>query len=284
MSDLSRPVLRYHGGKWKLAHWIISHFPKHHVYVEPYGGAASVLLRKPRSYGEVYNDLDGEVVNLFRVLRDPVGAHFLIKDLGLTPFSREEFEQAYEISESPVERARRMVIRSFMGFGSAGHNIEYKTGFRATGWRMGNSAAMDWRNYPDCLNAVADRLKGVVIEHKAALDVIAQNDAPDTLFYVDPPYVLDTRHLGGRTECYAHEMTDQDHQQLLSFLQQVKGYVILSGYDNPLYATALTGWTQLDYKTWASGGNGAVERMESLWLNPACVAAQAQRQLFTEVA
>src|SRR4051812_49100283 len=111
---ISRPVLRYFGGKWKLAPWIISQFPPHRIYVEPFGGGASVLLRKDRSYGEIYNDLDTEVVNVFRVLqRHP---RRLKRMLEVTPFARDEWELAYVRVKDPVERARRAIIRSFMGF------------------------------------------------------------------------------------------------------------------------------------------------------------------------
>ena len=123
-----RPALRWHGGKWILAQWIIGHFPKHQAYVEPFGGAASVLIRKPVSYAEIYNDLDHTVVNFFKVLRSD-RAQELVEVLRLTPFSRVEFMEAYGESDDPVERARRLVIRSFMGFGSNGHNRS--TGFRA---------------------------------------------------------------------------------------------------------------------------------------------------------
>ena len=111
-----RPMLRYHGGKWRLAPWIISVFPEHRIYVEPYGGGASVLLRKARSYAEVYNDLDGEVVNVFRVVRDH--GPCLKEKLYYTPFSRDEFKRSYEETDDPIERARRTIARSFMGFGS----------------------------------------------------------------------------------------------------------------------------------------------------------------------
>src|SRR3954471_8601570 len=104
MSEPTRPVLRYHVGKWILAPWIISHFPSHRVYTEAFGGAASVLMRKPRSYGEVYNDLDGEIVNLFHVLRGPRAGE-LIASLRLTPFARIEFEESYETAADPVEQA-----------------------------------------------------------------------------------------------------------------------------------------------------------------------------------
>lgn len=116
MKEPTRPILRYHGGTWILAPWIISHFPAHRVYVEPFGGAASVLLRKERSYGEVYNDLDGEIVNLFRIVREQ--PRKLMRSLAWTPFSRDEYRAAFDISAEPLEMARRTIVRSFMGFGS----------------------------------------------------------------------------------------------------------------------------------------------------------------------
>ena len=121
-SDLTikHPAMRYHGGKWRLAKWVISHMPEHRKYVEPFGGAAGVLLQKEPAYCEVYNDLDSEVVNFFRVLRDPVLSQRLIDACVLTPYARAEFELAYEPANDPVELARRLVVRASMGFGSAG--------------------------------------------------------------------------------------------------------------------------------------------------------------------
>lgn len=144
----TRPVLRWHGGKWLLAPWIISHFPAHDVYVEPFGGGGSVLMRKARAYAEIWNDLDGDVVNLFRVLRSS-DADRLVAHLRLTPFAREGFVEAYGESQDPVERARRLIIRSFQGFGSDGHNGARITGFRANSSRSGTTPAHDWANYPD---------------------------------------------------------------------------------------------------------------------------------------
>ena len=122
-----------------LAPWVLSHFGPHRVYVEPFGGAASVLLRKPPVYAEVYNDLDGEVVNLFRVMQSPATAEDLVKLLELTPFARDEFYLAYTLSAEPVERARRLIMRSFMGFGSNGHNAAVRTGFRSNANRAGST-------------------------------------------------------------------------------------------------------------------------------------------------
>ena len=159
MSTPKRPLLRYHGGKWKLAPWILRHLPPHRVYVEPFGGGASVLLQKPRSYAEVYNDLDGEVVNLFTVAREH--GEELARSLELTPFARAEFDQSYEPGSEPIEQARRTVVRSFMGFGSAGASGQ-STGFRANSNRSGTTPARDWMNYPDCLRMVIQPLRDVV--------------------------------------------------------------------------------------------------------------------------
>lgn len=266
MNAVTRPVLRWHGGKWKLAPWIISHFPTHRVYVEPFGGAASVLLRKPRTYGEVYNDLDQDVVNLFRVLREPQLAAALLEGLKLTPFAREEFELSYEVSADPIEAARRLVILSYMGFGSNGHNRATKTGFRANSNRSGTTPAHDWANFPTRLPAIVERLRGVVIENRDALAVMAQHDSPETLHYVDPPYVWETRSKSmHRDGCYAHEMTEADHDRLLAFLPTLQGAVVLSGYPHPSYDAALEGWHKEEISAHA---DGALDRTEALWLNP----------------
>lgn len=259
ISSPSRPVLRWHGGKWLLAPWIISHMPAHRVYVEPFGGAASVLIRKPRSYAEVYNDLDDEVVNLFRVLRSS-DAERLIDYLTLTPFSDAEFFAAYDVVDCPVERARRTVVRSFMGFGSNG--VHQKTGFRSNSNRSGTTPAHDWVNYPDALAAIVGRLRGVVILNRDAREVMQAHDGPDTLHYVDPPYVMATR-ADTRAD-YAHEMNDSDHDDLLSFLRSLRGKVMLSGYPHPAYDAALAGWNRIEK---AALADGARKRVEVLWCN-----------------
>lgn len=192
MTAPTRPVLRWHGGKWKLAPWIISHFPPHRVYVEPFGGAGSVLLRKPRSFYEALNDLDDEIVNLFRVLRSD-RAPELINAVALTPFSRVEFLDCYRLVEDPVDRARMLIVRSFMGHGSGGP-FRRPTGFRANANASGeHNTAAEWAGYPECLAAIVDRLSGVVIENTDATRLMVASDRPDTLHYVDPPYVPDTR-------------------------------------------------------------------------------------------
>lgn len=279
----TRPVLRWHGGKWKLAPWIISHFPAHRVYVEPFGGAASVLMRKPRSYGEVYNDLDQDVVNLFRVLQDSHTAQALIDKLRLTPFAREEFELGYLTCDDPVERARRLVILSYMGFGSNGHNRDIRTGFRSNSNRSGTTPAHDWSNYPERLPAIIERLRGIVVENKDASEVMGQHDSIETLHYVDPPYLMETRSAAvHRNGCYVHELEPEDHARLLAYLHTLTGMVVVSGYPHPSYDEALVGWERIEVNAHA---DGALDRVEVLWLNPFASSERlrliSQRGLFT---
>jgi DNA adenine methylase len=254
----ARPLVRYHGGKWVLAPWIISHFPEHRCYVEPFGGGGSVLLRKRRSYAEVYNDLDGEIVNLFAVARD--NGEALAKLVELTPFARAEFLESYSPAEDPLEQARRTLVRSFMGFGSNAHNKA--TGFRANSNRSGTTPAHDWMNYPEALRMTVQRLRGVVIENRDAIACMKQHDAPTTLHYVDPPYVFGTRADAGHD--YRHEMTDQDHQTLAGALRELQGMVVVSGYRCDLYDAIYAGWRRIDR---AAHADGAAKRVESLWLS-----------------
>jgi DNA adenine methylase len=260
-----------------LAPWIIEHFPEHRVYVELFGGAGSVLMRKPRSYAEVYNDLDGEIVNVFRQLRDPTTARALAQQLELTPWSRDEFIASYEPTAEPLERARRTITRAFMAFGTTARK-ENRTGFRAVPWRgrdgdHKNTGVDDWRNYPAAIPAFVERLTGVSIENRDAVEVLQQQDHEDVLFYVDPPYPLDTRssmrRRSDREHAYRHELTDDDHRALAAALHQARGMVVVSGYACDLYDRELfPDWRRLTRDTLA---DGARKRTEVLWLNDAAV-------------
>jgi DNA adenine methylase len=284
MNAPGRPILRWYGGKWKLAPWIISYFPRHRVYVEPFGGAGSVLLRKKRSYSEVWNDLDGEAVNLFRVLRDADQASRLIEQLRLTPFARDEFDGAYDESSCPVERARRLIVLSYMGYGANAH-ARVPTGFRANSNRSGTTPAHDWANYPDALVLAVERLRGVVIENRDAKEVMTAHDGPDTLHYVDPPYLWSTRGQGNLYDVayrgYAVELSDDDHAELLTFLRALQGGVVLSGYPSALYDSVLTDWRRIETRALA---DGARERTEVLWLNPSVVEGLGHGPLFRSAA
>lgn len=273
---MNRPVLRYHGGKWMLAPWIISHFPAHRTYCEPFGGGASVLMRKPRAFAEIYNDLDGRLVNVFRVLRDPASSHRLRELLELTPFARAEFEAAYADSDDPVELARRTILLSFMGHGSDAVGRGYRTGFRSNSSRQYTTPAHDWSRYPPQVLTFHERLRGVVLEQRDALEVLGRHDDWNTLHYVDPPYPHSTRTASVGKHGYAHEMTDEDHARLVRALRELRGMVLVSGYRCQLYDDAFGDWERRDVHTLA---DGARERVESLWLNPAAAAHQRQRSL-----
>lgn len=275
-----RPLIRYHGGKWRLAPWIIQHLPPHRCYVEPFGGAAGVLLQKERAYAEVYNDLDGDIVNLFRVLRDPEGSARLIDQVELTPYAREEFDDAYESHPDPVERARRTIVRASMGFGSAGAT-KGTTGFRIDTRRRYGTAQQLWAEYPTTLGPVIQRLTGVMIENRPALEVMRQHDATDTLFFVDPPYLHETRYAGAtHGRYYTHEMNNANHGELLEELRQVQGMVVLCGYPSAVYDDALLGWAKTTTTARISAARGTAVRTECLWLNPACVDALNHAGLF----
>jgi DNA adenine methylase len=272
----TRPVLRYHGGKWKLADWLVTFFPPHRIYVEAFGGAGSVLLQKNRCHGEIYNDLDSEVVNVFRVLRDEATAAELFRRIMLTPFAREEFRAAYEPPADDVDAAHKMIVRAFMGFGSASMTRMHITGFRSNANRQGTNPSQDWASWPEQIRLFTERLRGVVIENRDAEKVMRQHDGEATLHYVDPPYPESTRSSlknrnGNRGHYYRHDMTDEDHRKLASVLRDLKGMVVLSGYPCELYDKEL-------YSDWirhetAHMADGARPRTEVVWLNRACHAA-----------
>lgn len=273
-TKIRHPAIRYHGGKFRLASWIISHFPEHRCYVEPFGGATSVLLRKKPSEAEVYNDIDGDVVNLFRVLRDPKKSQALIDACALSPYSRAEFQCAYEPTDDPIEQARRLIVRATMGFGSAGAT-KGSTGFRLDTRRNSATAQTIWARQPDNLAAVASRFSGVLVENRDAIQCMRDHDTPTTLHFVDPPYVQSTRVCVAKNSAYRYELTDSQHIELLDVLKDMQGYVVLCGYDNQIYNDQLSSWEKASRTVSACGRAGSVPRTECLWINPA---AQKKRE------
>lgn len=253
---ITNPVLKYYGGKFRLARWIISHFPIHDSYVEPFGGGGSVLLQKPPSAIETYNDLDGDVCNFFLVVRDRVDE--LIRAIRLTPWSRDEFELCLHSATDPLERARRLYFRLWMSF--HGGTLSTASSFRRR--RIKRSAASDIR--PQALYEAAKRLTPVQIENRDALKLITEMDTPETLFYLDPPYVTSTRTDKKR---YAHELDDDGHRQIGEVINEVKGFAVISGYACDLYKEIYEnrGWQRIDTEATANGG---IKRIESLWLSP----------------
>jgi DNA adenine methylase len=261
---VKRPILRYHGGKWRIAPWILSYIPAHKIYVELFGGGGSILLRKSRSKSELYNDLDRDIVNLFCIVRDH--GDKLIEKLILTPYSRDEFVLAYKSTDDPIEQARRTVIRAFMGFASSGATIGVSKGqnpltsFRSNTTRKSGSMANEWSTYPEVLNRIIERLRGVVIENRNAMDIISIHDSDKTVFYADPPYLPTVRDYGAD---YKFEMTEDDHILLAEKLNQTKGAVLVSGYHSDLYEELYKGWVRQEKNTYA---DGALTRTEVLWM------------------
>ena len=259
-----RPALRWHGGKWKLAKWIMSYFPPHTCYCEPFGGAASVLLRKSPAKIEVYNDCLSLVVNFFQVLREHPAE--LIAAIDLTPYSREEFRLAQIPVDDPLEAARRFYVWSWQGRGRGG--VE-----EPGGWRFmsrdtrGKTPVDDWNNY-EHLWAVVRRLKNVQIENADALSVIKRFDTSETLFYVDPPYIQSSRGKRWSDAAYKFEFTDEQHRELASILASVKGYVVLSGYPSELYSELYNGWPHFEKPGEKDNEEPGCNPVEILWLSP----------------
>lgn len=279
MTTCRRPALRYHGGKWRAAPWIISHLPDDHdVYAEPYGGSAAVLLQKTRSPIEVYNDLDGDVVNFFRLLRERPDE--LVRAIYWTPFAHAEQQLSREPAEDPLEAARRFYVRSHMTI--SGPTAQWNSGWRRQSFlsrgRRGQSSmtpsAQSFKQTEHLLR-VAERLRGVVIECIDALDIIRRYDHDRAVFYIDPPYVRSTRTRGSAV--YRHEMTDDQHRELAAVLHSCAAMIVLSGYHSPLYDELFADWPQREH-TFRTNGNTDRMATEVLWLNPAAAEALTYRQ------
>jgi DNA adenine methylase len=240
-------------------------------------------MRKQPSFAEVINDVNDDIVNLFRVLRDPRKARRLAEQLENTPWARTEFWASYEPTDSrcTIERARKMIVRAYMAFGTTGQR-KNRSGFRGKGERKNRTGINDWVNYPASIAAVTNRLRGVLVENRPALEIIRQQDDEQTLFYCDPPYVHSTRTTirwpSDNDKCYAHELKDADHEELAEVLNGVKGMVVLSAYHSELYDKLFKGWTVFEKKAIA---DGAKWRTEVLYLNSAAVAGLRQPSLFT---
>lgn len=276
---VTRPLLRYFGGKWQLRHWIIQHLPPHQFYAEPFAGAASVLLAKERAPGgEIINDLNRETINLFRVMQDRTLAAALVEKLAWTPYAKAELELAVEASGCAVERARRYVVRSFMGIETSGVRGG-KTGFRMgnvdlqryqqQGGRTFRNCGRDWKNWRLALDAIRERLEEVMIYERCGLEFIRLMGATECLLYVDPPYQIDTRakeHPGAR---YAVEFGPAQHDALIAELLKSPSMVVLSGYPHESYAPLeSSGWRKVekDYRANMSKDR----RTECLWISPNC--------------
>lgn len=277
---VTRPALRYHGGKFRIADWVLQFFPPHKVYLEPFGGGASVLLSKAPAPTEIYNDLDSRVVGLFRVLRDPAKAVELARRLELTPFAREEYEGwCYAEPVDDIDAAHQIVARGFMGQSSKG--IWQRSGLDTRVNPDGYCSRINaLRAAPGACLAYAQRLATVLIEHDDATEVMRRHDRPDALVYCDPPYLTPE---GRGTRIYTHDFALEDHRTLIAELRDLSAMVVVSGYPSELYTNLLSDWEQHKRRAMADGGR---ERTEVVWLNPACSAAleRSRGGLFAEVA
>jgi DNA adenine methylase len=257
--QVSRPAISYYGSKWRLASRIIELMPPHDLYCEPYGGSASILLQKPPSYLEVYNDLDRDVVNFFRQLREEPDE--LVRRIELTPLSRAELDLAYEPCDEPIERARRYYVRAWQ---SRGANARWRSGWR---YDVTNSRGKAFvRNWAETYHLweIVQRMRLVQIECDEAFAVIERFDASTTLFYVDPPYPQETRSSSHAVE-YMHEMDTDGHKQLAAILHAVAGGVIVSSYPCTLYDQLYADWTRVEYEVRTRSTGRAIE---VLYLSP----------------
>lgn len=253
-----KAVVKYPGSKWSIAEWIISFFPEHHSYVEPFFGSGAVLFNKERSNIETVNDLDGNVVNLFECIReDP---EKLARSIYLTPYSRQVYEKAFqEVPGDRFEAALNFYIRLNMGHG-------FRTNGEKVGWkndvqgRERSYASQDWCSLPEKVMQAAERLRGVQIDNRSAAELIPRFNHKNVLIYCDPPYMLETRH-GKQYRC---EMDTDDHEELLTLLLKHKGPVVISGYETGLYSSMLTGWNR--YET-AAYSQVCSKKKEVIWMN-----------------
>jgi len=262
------PPITWFGGKSKFASKIIAEFPPHQTYCEPFGGSAAVLLAKQPSKVEVYNDIDDDLVNLFQVLRQPALFERLRAGAENTLYSRSEFILSHDLSCDPVERARRFLVRQRQSYGGRGAQWSYSIDDACAGVA---SAVRRWSAGIERLPLLHKRLKSVQIEKADWHDIMSRYDAKRTLFYVDPPYMPDTR-VNGK---YRHELNQADHVELVETLLGIKGMVILSGYHHSAYAPLTeAGWISKDYDVPAYTSDSRSRRTECLWISPNVVLAK----------
>ena len=259
----------WYGGKFSHLNWLLPLLPEATHYCEPFGGSAAVLLNREPSPVETYNDIDSEVVNFFKVIRER--KEELIYSIGMTPFSREEFNRAVEIHNNgsgelgELERARLFYIRARQvrtGLAQTASNGRWANCLKTS--RAGMAGAVSrWLGSVEGLESIASRLLRVQIEHDHATSIIKRYDSDETLFYCDPPYIHDSR---GDKNAYKFEMNDSDHHALSVVLNNVKGKVAISGYQSPLMDQLYKGWN-----VWTGTTKKALsvksDRTEILWTN-----------------
>lgn len=259
-----RAVFRYPGSKWSIAEWIIDHFPVGYekmVYLEPFVGSGAVFFNKQPGAVETINDLDGDIVNLFYVLREHPEA--LKRALLLTPYSREEYDRSFEPCEDPVEKARRYMVKTTQAIGA---KLNGKCGWRNHKQAKVGGTACKWAGITEAIDEATDRLRGdtmhlVQIENMDALRLIERYNNRDVLMYLDPPYLRSTRRSGA---LYRHEMSDKVQREMLEAIANSTAKIVLSGYQSELYDEYLVGWHKDSVMSQTTSTEMA---LEVIWMN-----------------
>lgn len=252
-----KSILRYPGSKWNLANTIVSMMPEHKSYLEPFFGSGAVLFTKQPSPIETINDMDDEIVNLFRVIR--TRPEELKRAIALTPYARAEYDASFHVeTDDPIEKARLLLVKSLQ---SHGFRVTEKSGWKNdVQGREKSYCVSHFNEVPEIIQEITCRLKQVQIEHMDAVELIKRFNYPNVFIYLDPPYVLSTR----TRKQYRHEMTDEDHIRLLETIMDSKAKIMISGYQSELYDEYLKDWNRVTYNATAEHG---LKRKEQIWYN-----------------
>ena len=257
-----RQVLKYPGSKWNIAKQLVELIPPHHSYVEPFFGSGALLFSKKISDIETINDLDSDVINLFKCIQK--NSEHLARLVMTTPYSREIYDKQFEIPEGAVcvdayERAAGFLIRCWQGHGfrTNGYKVGWKNDVQG---RERMYALWNWYRLPEWIIEIAERLRTVQIENRPALEVIERFNYGNVFMYLDPPYLLGTR----SAKQYKHEMTDKDHEELLKLLLQSRAKIMISGYESEMYNEYLKGWPKRKFGSCSEYGSN---RTEVVWMN-----------------
>lgn len=257
-----RTVLKYPGSKWNIAGKLVELIPPHHSYVEAFFGSGAMLFSKAPSKIETINDLDSDVTNLFRCIQND--SERLARMVMTTPFSREEYDNQFEIPEGAVcidafERAAGFLIKCWQGHGfrTNGYKVGWKNDVQG---RESMYALWNWYRLPEWIIDIAERLRKVQIENRPALEVIERFNYENVFMYLDPPYLLGTR----TAKQYKHEMSDTEHEELLNLILQSNAKIMISGYESDIYNDYLHNWSKATFQSCAEHHG---TRQEVVWMN-----------------
>ncbi len=254
------PLFKYHGSKARLAKWYIQRMPSHKTYIELMGGSFAVGLKKPATaISEVYNDVNGDIVNVFKVCREhPEELSTLLR---LTPYARDEYFYCLEPTDDPIEKARRFLVRSRMGISSTA-SAGFRNGVNKEDY---SGHALTFSRLPDMVWKLSKRLSRVIIESKDWRMILKKYDMPDVFWFVDPPYLLDVRSSRSIRDGYLHDFTKDEHVDLIEKVKQLRGKVMICHYDHPLYNEMLKDWNKDSCKGFTDSSKR--RPTECVWMN-----------------